>query len=205
MFLAKWKTPPSQSVSINLWLMENLWAPLTALPVGIFGPVLIFWAGEQCPTQTAKARPTALLPTKFWSHKTQIRRAGSAAYVFANVRDLIGGDWEDKDIISPWKNTVVFPALSVSVDKLVVNIKFIASTDSSPCWGFWKCISFLGGRALPYSNSWAMLTALLPTNFWSHKTQIRRAGSAAHKVVYMRYSISGDWEDKDITPKGRNT
>jgi hypothetical protein len=65
MFLAKWKTPPSQSVSINLWLMENLWAPLTALPVGIFGPVLIFWAGEQCPTQTAKARPTALLPTKF--------------------------------------------------------------------------------------------------------------------------------------------
>jgi len=34
--------------------METLWAPLTALPVEVFGNVLAFWAGEHCPIQTAE-------------------------------------------------------------------------------------------------------------------------------------------------------
>ena len=87
---------------------------------------------------------------------------------------------------------MVFPALSFSVDKLVVNIKLIASTDSSPIVNILPQTSLPSGRAVPTQTAQARATALLATNHHDIKTQISRAGSAAYVFANVRDLIGGD-------------
>ena len=87
---------------------------------------------------------------------------------------------------------MVFPALSVSIDKLVVNGKFMGSTDSSPIVNIMPQTSLPNGRAVPTQTAQARATALLATNHHDIKTQIRRAGSAAYVFANVRDLIGGD-------------
>jgi hypothetical protein len=87
------KLPQPLSVSVDKFVANGKFMGSTdSSPIVNILPQTSLPSGRAVPTQTAQARPTALLATNHHDIKTQISRAGSAAYVFANVRDLIGGD-----------------------------------------------------------------------------------------------------------------